>query len=51
MRVEFIVCGVMPGLEVLTSIRKTKQTMMSKPMSSIRLWPSHQLLPSGSCPI
>ena len=47
-----MVGGATPGLMVLAAIRKqAKQAMKSKPVSNILLWPMHQLLPPGSCPV
>jgi hypothetical protein len=44
--------GVIPGLEVLGSIRKqAEQAMGNKPESSTAPWPLPQLLPPGSCPV
>jgi hypothetical protein len=45
-----MVGGTTPGQVFLSSIRKqTKQTMGSRPTSSIPPWPLHQRLPPGSC--
>ena len=47
-RVQPIVGGAIPELVVLASIR---QAYEKKPVSSTPLWPLHQLLPLGSCPV
>ena len=44
--------GAIPGLVVLTSIRKkAEQAMGSKSVSSTLPWLLHQFLPPGSCPV
>jgi hypothetical protein len=51
-RAQAIVGSSIPGLEVLSSIiNQAEQARGSNPVSSIPLWPLHQLLPPSSCPV
>jgi hypothetical protein len=47
-----MVDSAIPGSVVLGSIRQqAEQAKESKPVSNTCVWPLHQLLPPGSCPV